>query len=175
MQMRSETVSGSSFRVMNILMPRVGNPTLGMLQIKFPEQAISSMEDRSFVGPIQLGAERLITSPLPEVDSERYDLNLAGKELAGYQHAAWLLENKPKALLDLLLSHPLEFPGTRVLSRGGKGFQNPRFKNVKVGVPHWLIPVMPCLDNGSHLRIIWTPMGAGDREHKTRFARAFPM
>jgi len=175
MQMRREAVRNPSWVKMNVLIPGLRRYIhLSDLFDRFPDRQICAFEDRSIEEPCKVEAERLATSPLSEVDSERYNLNLVGKEVAGIKHALWLLEHRPEVLLQFLRGgNSLEFPGTKVICREGRKLHNPRLKLVKG--TEWFIPVMPRMDNLSHLRIIWTPMGAGDMESSTRFARAYPM
>ncbi|MEK7552095.1 MAG: hypothetical protein AAB534_01635 [Patescibacteria group bacterium] len=174
MQMRREAVRSHSVAMMNILVPKLRKPTRRELCARFPEMQISEMEERSIDGLCRVEAERLATSPLPEVDSERYDRNLVDLGVAGCQQALWLFEHKPPALLQLLeAGNSLEFPGTRVFCKGGRKLRNPRLHIVKG--PERFILYMPRMDNGTHFRLLWTLLGAGDREHATRFARAYPM
>ena len=158
-----------------IVIPGVGATSIRMLRGKFPKMGILETQDSPVLCPVKIVPKGLSTCSVGSVDGERYGTKLelemkrcgrmAG--VAGYQHARWLLQSRPQALLELLRDgFCLEFPGTVITV--------PKVARGKVIGQQRLIPLMPRIHGGSGLQMTWGSLGAGDLDPRTRVAFAVP-
>jgi len=158
-----------------IMIPGISAITLKGLRGKFPRMGILEAVDESVLVPVRIVPKGLSTCTAGAVDGARYGAKIETEKgrqgrwagVAGYQHARWLIEKRPLALLELLRNgFCLEFPGTVITV--------PKVVKDRVVGQQKLIPFMPRIHNGSGLHMTWGLLGAGDLDTRTRVAFAVP-